>query len=352
MAINETAGRASAAEPSRPGRRRGENWMRTPLLRIVSLGLALVTLAACAAPSPAPTGAPTAGATAQPGRASEVAGRKLRVVTTVGMITDIVENVGKDRVEVKGLMGPGVDPHLYKATASDVKLLDSADIIFYGGLELEGRLTDTFVKMARSRPTVAVTEAIPQEKLREPTEFEGKFDPHVWFDVTLWQYAVKAINQHLGEIDPGSKDYYQQNADAYLKQLDDLHQYVKSQIERIPASSRVLITAHDAFGYFGQQYGVEVRGLQGTSTATEAGANDVQALTDFIAQRKIKAIFVETSVPESTIKAVQAAVKAKGHEVAIGGALFSDAMGQPGTSEGTYIGMVRHNVDTIVKALA
>jgi manganese/zinc/iron transport system substrate-binding protein len=326
--------------------------MRAPILHLLSLLLTGLILAACAAGPASPTAAPSAVPAAPTGKPAELAGRKIRVVTTVGMITDIVENVGKDRVEVKGLMGPGVDPHLYKATASDVKLLDSADIIFYGGLELEGRLTDVFVKMSRSRPTVAVTDEIPAEKLREPTEFEGKYDPHVWFDVTLWQDAVKTINKNLAELDPGSKDFYQQNTDAYLKQLDDLHQYVKTQIATIPPASRVLITAHDAFGYFGQQYGLEVRGLQGTSTATEAGAGDVQALADFIATRKIKAIFVETSVPESTIKAVQAAVKAKGHDVAIGGELYSDAMGASGTPEGTYIGMVRHNVDTIVKALA
>jgi manganese/zinc/iron transport system substrate-binding protein len=326
--------------------------MRAPIPHLVSVVVATLVLAACAAGPASPTTAPSAAPAATTGTPSAVAGRKVRVVTTVGMITDIVQQVGKERVDVTGLMGPGVDPHLYKATASDVKLLDSADIIFYGGLELEGRLTDVFVKMSRSRPTVAVTDEVPEDKLREPTEFEGKYDPHIWFDVSLWQYAVKTVNTNLGELDPGSRDVYQQNADAYLKQLDDLHQYVKTQIATIPPASRVLITAHDAFGYFGQQYGIEVRGLQGTSTATEAGANDVQALADFIATRKIKAIFVETSVPESTIKAVQAAVKAKGHDVAIGGELYSDAMGAAGTPEGTYIGMVRHNVDTIVKALA
>jgi manganese/zinc/iron transport system substrate-binding protein len=325
-------------------------------LLIAVIGLPL--LAACAGQSAAPTASnqasaatPGASLSAQQAKAAELAARKIRVVTTVGMITDIVENVGKDRVEVKGLMGPGVDPHLYKATASDVKVLDSADIIFYGGLELEGRMTDTFVKMARSRPTVAVTEDIPEDKLREPSEFEGKFDPHIWFDVTLWQSAVKTVNTQLGDLDPTHKALYQTNTDAYLKELEALDQYAKTQLGTIPPASRVLITAHDAFGYFGDKYGLEVRGLQGTSTATEAGADDVQALAQFIADRKIKAIFVESSVPESTIKAVQAAVQAKGHSVAIGGELFADAMGQPGTPEGTYIGMVKHNVDTIVTAL-
>ncbi len=278
--------------------------------------------------------------------------RQVKVTTTVGMITDIVRNVGGERVVVTGLMGPGVDPHLYKPSASDVQKLEGADIIFYGGLELEGRMTDTLVKLARGgKPAVAVSEGVPEERLQEPEEFEGKYDPHVWFDVTLWQFAVKTINQELAKLDPDSKDVYQRNTDAYLKQLDELHQYVKAQIGTIPEPSRVLITAHDAFGYFGKQYGMDVRGLQGTSTATEASASDVQGLSQFIADRKIKAIFVESSVPRATIEAVQAAVRSKGWNVAIGGELFSDAMGNEGTPEGTYIGMVRHNVDTIVKAL-
>lgn len=282
----------------------------------------------------------------------DISQRKIKVTATVGMIKDIVLNVGGERVEVVGLMGPGVDPHLYKPSASDVQKLDDADVIFYGGLELEGRMTDTFVRIARSgKPTVAVSEGIDPSKLREPPEFQGKYDPHIWFDVLLWQEAVKAINTELAKLDPGSKDLYQRNTDAYLKQLDDLHNYVKEQIATIPEQSRVLITAHDAFGYFGQQYGMEVKGLQGTSTATEAGVGDVQGLTNLIVERQIKAIFVESSVPQATIEAVQQAAKSKGWNVNIGGTLFSDAMGNEGTPEGTYVGMVRHNVDTIVKAL-
>jgi manganese/zinc/iron transport system substrate-binding protein len=312
---------------------------------ILAVAVLVPALVACGG-SPAPTAAPTTAS-----KTSVTGDRKLRVVATTGMIADVVQNIGKERVEVTSLMGPGVDPHLYKATASDVKALDGADIIFYNGLELEGRLTDVLVKMSRSRPTVAVTEDIPLDKLREPTEFEGKFDPHIWFDVSLWQTAASTIGAHLGQVDPDSRALYQANTAAYLKELEALHQYATTEIAKIAPSSRVLITAHDAFGYFGHAYGMEVRGLQGTSTATEASAADVQGLAEFIASRKIKAIFVETSVPEATIKAVQAAVKARGFEVAIGGELYSDAMGAAGTPEGTYIGMVRHNVDTIVKAL-
>ena len=286
------------------------------------------------------------------GRPADLSGRKIRVVATVGMIGDIAKNIGGERVEVTSLMGPGVDPHLYRATAGDVRTLEEADVIFYGGLELEGRMTEIFEKMARGgKPTVAVSENIPQNLLRQPEEFKGKFDPHIWFDVTLWKRAAEHVRDEMARIDPPSADLYRKNADTYLKGLDELHRYVKTQIASIPEASRVLITAHDAFGYFGQQYDIEVHGLQGTSTATEAGAGDVQRLSQLIADRKIKAIFVESSVPKATIEAVRAAVRDRGWDVAIGGQLFSDAMGAAGTPEGTYDGMVRHNVDTIVKAL-
>ncbi len=278
--------------------------------------------------------------------------RPIRVTTTVGMITDIAANIGGERVNVTGLMGPGVDPHLYKPSAGDIIKLEQADIIFYGGLELEGRMTDMFEKLARlGHPTFAVSQDIPRELLRTPPEFEGKYDPHIWFDVTLWRYAARLIAAQLSALDPASQALYEQNLAAYLQQLDALDQYIRAQVATVPPQSRVLITAHDAFGYFGDQYGFEVRGLQGTSTASEAGAADVRGLVDFIVQRKIKAVFIESSIPQSTIAAVQAGARAQGWDVAIGGELFSDAMGAPGTAEGTYIGMVRHNVDTIISAL-
>jgi manganese/zinc/iron transport system substrate-binding protein len=308
--------------------------LKKSLLRVILIGL---LLGAC-------------GTTAQP--QVDISQRLINITATVGMIADIARNVGGERVQVTALMGPGVDPHLYKPSYSDVRRLEEADIIFYGGLDLEGRMTDLFEKIERNgKPTVAVSEDIPDSRLRKPIEFEGKYDPHIWFDVTLWEYAVQTITEHLTELDPSSADYYQANTDAYLAQLDELNQYVHTQIDSIPPQSRVLITAHDAFGYFGDQYGMEVRGLQGTSTATEAGAGDVQALAAFIAERQIKAIFVESSVPQATVEAVQAAVQARGWDVKIGGELFSDAMGQDGSPEGTYIGMVKHNVDIIVSAL-
>jgi manganese/zinc/iron transport system substrate-binding protein len=282
----------------------------------------------------------------------DIASRKINVTTTVGMITDIVKNVGGERVNVTGLMGPGVDPHLYKPSARDIERLTDADIIFYGGLDLEGRMESVFEKLPQiGKPTFAVSEDIDRARLRKPIEFEGRYDPHLWFDVTLWQEAAKKVAKELANLDPTSRDYYLQNADAYLKELDALDQYVREQIATVPPGSRVLITAHDAFGYFGDEYGVEVRGLQGTSTATEAGAADVQTLARFLCDRKIKAIFVESSIPQATIHAVQEAARARGCEVSIGGSLFSDAMGNTGTPEGTYAGMVKYNVDTIVNAL-
>lgn len=282
----------------------------------------------------------------------DLAGRKITVATTVGMIADIVRNVGGDRVTVTALMGPGTDPHYYKATAGDINTLTQADVIFYNGLELEGRMTETFEKIAEGgKPTIAVTKDVPKDLLRQPREFEGRYDPHLWFDVTLWRRAAQTVAAELEKLDPAHAETYRKNLAAYQAEMDALHGYVQSELAKVPKASRVLITAHDAFGYFGRQYGVEVHGLQGTSTTTEAGAKDVQDLARRIADRRIKAIFVESSVPKNTIEAVQKAVQARGWNVAIGGQLFSDAMGADGTPEGTYVGMVRHNVDTIVKAL-
>ncbi len=276
---------------------------------------------------------------------------KIRVVTTIGMVTDIVKNVGGERVEVTGLMGPGVDPHLYKASAGDVQRLTSAQLIFYNGLHLESKMGDILAKMSGNTRTVAVTDAVDRSLLLTPPEFEGQYDPHLWFDVTLWMKAVGTVRDTLSEFDSDNTLMYWTNAERYLAKLAELHGYVKSQVERVPSEQRVLVTAHDAFNYFGKAYGFEVRGLQGISTATEAGIADVQKLATFIAERRIPAIFVESSVSTRSLEAVKAAVKSRGFDVKIGGELFSDAMGNEGTPEGTYIGMVRHNIDTIVTAL-
>lgn len=310
-------------------------------MKTITLALLATLLVTGCAARPGP-GAPPA----------DLATRKIRVTTTVGMIADIVRNVGGERVDVAGLMSPGVDPHLYKPSVGDVFKLDNADIIFYGGLHLEGRMAELFEKMNDAgRRAVAVSDGIDHSLLHRPAEFEGAYDPHIWFDVTLWQMAARHVSKSLIDIDPGSADLYQRNTERYLTELDALHSYVQQQINTVPAASRVLITAHDAFGYFGARYGLDVRGIQGASTATEASANNVRELAQFITDRKIKAIFVESSVPRATIEAVQAAVRSRGWDVTIGGELFADAMGADGTPEGTYIGMVKHNVDTIVSAL-
>ncbi len=282
---------------------------------------------------------------------ADIAGRQVRVVATTGMVGDVARNVGGDRVAVTTLMGPGVDPHLYKASARDVEALDEADILFYNGLHLEGRMTSIFDRLGVTRPTVAIAESVPAERLRRPPDLEGAHDPHIWFDVGLWSHTVDAVRDALIALDPAHAATYRVNAGAYHAELATLDTWVAEQVMTIPAGSRLLITAHDAFGYMGAAYGLEVRGLQGASTATEAGAADVRGLADLIVERRIKAIFVESSVPKATIEAVQAAVRARGRDVVVGGQLFSDAMGDDGTPAGTYIGMVRHNVETIVSAL-
>jgi len=278
---------------------------------------------------------------------------KLNVVTTTGMIADIAKNVGGEHVQVTGLMGPGIDPHLYKASENDVQLLQEANVVFYNGLHLEAQMGEVLERMNDfGIKTVAVTDKIDRSVLQSPPEFAGNYDPHVWFDVTLWMQAVEQIRDTLVEVDPDNASVYQANAEAYLTELEGLHHYVLDQADTIPAEQRILITAHDAFNYFGRAYGFEVRGLQGISTEAQAGTADVRALADFIVERQIPAVFVESSVPQRNVEAVQAAVQAQGFEVEIGGSLFSDAMGTDGTPEGTYIGMVRHNIDTIVAALS
>jgi manganese/zinc/iron transport system substrate-binding protein len=267
------------------------------------------------------------------------------------MIADAVKNIGGDRVSVHALMGPGIDPHLYKASAGDVSRMASADIIFYNGLHLEGKMTEIFEQMARNVSTVAIAENVDPELLLAPPEFEGNYDPHIWFDVSLWLEAIRIIPEKLAEIDTINKELYISNLKEAEQIYNDLHSEVMEKAGQIPEEKRVLITAHDAFNYFGKAYKFEVRGLQGISTSSEAGTADVQNLAEFIVDRKIPAIFVESSVSPRSIEALQAAVRSRNFEVKIGGNLFSDAMGSEGTPEGTYIGMVRHNINIIVDAL-
>lgn len=277
----------------------------------------------------------------------------LKVVTTTTMITDLVNILGKDVLKVDGLMGSGVDPHLYQATERDVKKLQEANVIFYNGLHLEGKMSDLFEEMSKLNiPTYAVTDAISTSKLLTAEESYGKnFDPHIWSDVQLWKEVVEFVKEKLIALDPLNGEVYAKNASLYLKELDYLQEYINSRILEVPQNQRILITAHDAFAYFGNAYGFTVLGLQGISTETEAGILDVKNLAEFITQHKVSAIFIETSVQTRHIEALQEAVLSRGFNVKIGGKLFSDSLGDPDEAEGTYIGMVKHNVDTIVDAL-
>lgn len=274
---------------------------------------------------------------------------KLQVTTTTGLIADIVENVGGDAVQVTALMGPGVDPHLYKASQKDIKKLDEADLILYNGLYLEGKMIEVFENISKHKPAIAVTDQIPVSQLIQTGD--GQYDPHIWFDVKLWMQATERVKEALIQVDSKNKVVYEKQAQEYLSQLNELDQYVKRQLNQIPTQHRVLVTAHDAFGYFGRAYDVEVVGLQGMSTASEYGLKDVQRIVEIITERKIKAVFLESSVPKRSIEAVVQGAREKNHSVQIGGELYSDALGEEGSAAGTYIGMVRHNVDTIVKAL-
>jgi len=275
---------------------------------------------------------------------------KVRVAATTGMVADLAKRVGGDRVEVDALMGPGVDPHLFSASPSDLERLRAADLVLYSGRGLEGKMGDIFTSLARKKPVFAVTERIADDRLLSPPELEGHFDPHVWFDVALWADTLPVVVEALSEVDPDRAAEYRARADAYRAELTKLHDEVKAALATVPRERRVLITSHDAFRYFGRAYDLEVRGLQGVSTVQDAGVRDVQDLATLIAARKIKAIFVETSVAEAAIRAVQHAARDKGQDVAIGGRLFSDAMGDR-PPEDTYPGMVRANVKTIVEAL-
>lgn len=273
------------------------------------------------------------------------------VVATTGQIADAIKEISGDHLQVSALMGPGVDPHLYKATQSDLSKLDKAEVIFYNGLHLEGQMLDIFEQMAKDKTVLAVGETLDEKQLLASDTDAMLHDPHIWFDVELWKGVVKAISTQLQEEYPEFKEDFQTNEAAYLKKLDDLQSYAEKRVNEIPQQQRILVTAHDAFNYFGRSQGFEVRGLQGLSTDSEYGVKDVQEMVDFLVENKIKALFIESSVSDKAMKAVIEGAKEKGHDIVIGGELFSDAMGAEGTTEGTYIGMYQHNIDTIVDAL-
>lgn len=278
--------------------------------------------------------------------------KPIAVTTTIGMVGDLVRTVGGDRVSVTQIMGAGVDPHLYKATRDDVLTLMNADVIFYSGLMLEGKMIDTLMKLASRKPVIGVTEAIDQASLLEPPEFAGHYDPHVWMDVASWSKCVSVIADELSAIDPPSAVVYQERATMLQAELTKLDEYGKRVMATIPQDSRVLVTSHDAFNYFGRAYGLEVLGVQGISTESEAGLQRINELVDLLVDKKVKSVFVESSVPRKNIDSLVEGARSRGHEVNVGDReLFSDAMGKPGTYEGTYIGMLDHNITIVARGL-
>ncbi len=277
---------------------------------------------------------------------------KLNIVTTTTMLTDLVKIIGGDKVQVEGLMGAGVDPHLYKASEGDVQKLFGADMVFFNGLHLEGKLQEVFEKMEHQHKTIVpVADALAPTDLIASEAFASNYDPHIWFNIDYWSKITKYVAEELAKRQPENKAYFFKNEKQYQQELKKLKVKLLAKIGELKPEQKILVTAHDAFNYFGKQFNFQVVGLQGLSTATEAGVKDVQELAKFIIKNNVKAIFVESSVPKRTIEALQASVRAKNHEVKIGGTLYSDALGSPGTIEGTYIGMYEYNVNTIVDAL-
>ncbi|GAA1245880.1 zinc ABC transporter substrate-binding protein [Pseudonocardia aurantiaca] len=309
---------------------------RRTVLAAMALGLAVLT--GCVA-APPPSDQP-------------IGDRPVRVTTTTNFITDTVARIGGARVEVSGLMGPGVDPHLYRASAGDVQTLRGADVIFYGGLQLEGRMADLLADLSARQLTKAVTDDIPRDQLLSPAPgAKEQYDPHVWFDVGLWEQVSRTIAATLAARDPAHAADYRAGLDSYLADLTALDGYVRQRLASIPPQRRLLVTSHDAFEYFGRRYGLDVAGIQGISTAAEATTADVERVAELIADRGVPAVFVESSVPPQTIDALVAAAAQRGAQVHVGAELYTDAAGTPGTPEGTYVGMLRANADRIADGL-
>jgi manganese/zinc/iron transport system substrate-binding protein len=280
---------------------------------------------------------------------------RLRVVATTTIVGDLVRNIGGDRIDLTVLMGPGIDPHTYKPSEGDVATMSRAQAVFYIGHFLEGQMTEVFKQMMRRGiPTLGAAECIPTEMLLPAgADYPGVYDPHIWGDVALWKRAAGCVRDKLVQIDPGGADTYRKQTERYLKELDELDAHLRARAAEIPADRRVLISAHDAFQYFGKAYGfgLEVRGVLGLTTEAEAGIADIRELARFITERRVPAIFPETTVPPRVVQAVVEAARTLGSTVRLGGELFSDALGDPGSPTGTYVGMMRHNMDTIVAAL-
>jgi len=303
---------------------------------------------ACFARPLAVAGLVAATAAAAPAVAAD---ERLQLVATTGMIADVLREVGGDRVEVRGLMGPGVDPHLYRQTRTDVTAMTRADAVFWNGLYLEAQLESFLERLGQRQPVIAVGEAVPAEARLADEEYPDQPDPHVWMDPGRWRYAVEAMRDALTELAPAHADGFAERAEAYLEELEALDAYAREVLASVPEEARVLVTAHDAFGYFGDAYGFEVLGIQGYSTESEAGLARIESLVRMLVEREIGALFVETSVSDRNVRALVEGAAARGHEVRIGGELYSDAMGPEGSYEGTWLGMLDHNVSQIALAL-
>ncbi|MBH8580287.1 metal ABC transporter solute-binding protein, Zn/Mn family [Bisbaumannia pacifica] len=279
------------------------------------------------------------------------ADERLHLVATTGMIGDVVAIIGGDRVDVETLMGPGVDPHLYRQTRRDIVALTRADAVFWHGLALELQLEEFLDRLSGHTPVYAVGEAVPMEARLPAGDFAGQFDPHVWMDPGRWHHVVEAIRDALSELHPAGRDAFAARTDAYLAELATLDAYALEVLGSLPEGRRLLVTAHDAFGYLGEAYDLEVVGIQGISTESEAGLARIESLVRLLVERRVPAIFVESSVAERNVRALVEGAEARGRTVVIGGTLFSDAMGAPGSYEGTYLGMLDHNLTTIARAL-
>ncbi len=275
----------------------------------------------------------------------------LNIVTTTGIIEDVVENIVGDSAEVSTLMGPGTDPHLYKPTPGDIELLDEADVIISNGLHLEGKMADMLEKYGLEKPVIKVSDGIDKAELIKSADFDDSFDPHIWFDTKIWMNGMENVAKELARIEGDTSGYFINNFEVYKKQVEDLDQSIRSSLASISDSSRVLITSHDAFSYFGRRYGIEVKGIQGVSTLSEVGLKDISNMVDFVIERKIKSIFIETSTSDKTAQSIVDGAMDKGYELTLDGPLYSDALGEPDSDGGNYIGMVKANVQIIVEGL-
>lgn len=275
----------------------------------------------------------------------------MHIVTTTGIIGDVMENIVGDSAEVTAIMGPGTDPHIYKPTPADIDLLDGADVIIANGLHLEGKMAEMLDKYSQEKPVIFLSDGIPKKELLKSADFEDSYDPHIWFDPKMWMKGVDYVTKELIQLDTNCEEYYTTNFEQYSSAVMEADQWILSELKAIPKEQRILITSHDAFSYFGRRYQIEVRGIQGISTNSEVGLKDISDMVDFVIERQIPSIFVETSTSDKTAQSIVDGCEDKGYALTIDGPLFSDALGEPDSDGGTYLGMIQSNVEMIVAGL-